>query len=106
MDQRPSDRELYQRLAATLVALAPENWKSAWIEADLLEDVGKASVFCMTAEGTTVQMDPGFEGFEVVDQTFVELRNLMRASGHPGWRKALFRVEPNGHFHTEFDYAG
>jgi hypothetical protein len=95
--------QLYQTIASAIVEVVPAGWVSVSLEARMADDVGAVDFFYRGAEGSPRRFDPGVQGFDTVDQSFAELRELMKSTGH-AWSTARFALERSGKFHIDFDY--
>ena len=84
--------QLYQTLAQALLAICPNGFEEARIDAELESDGSQKSYHCKVggnwSSGELVPADLDFD----VDDTLHDLRGMMRQKGRPAWDRCSFGV--------------
>ncbi|MBX7482729.1 hypothetical protein [Qipengyuania qiaonensis] len=98
------NNELYQTLAKALVAICPDGFDEARVDAELEGDWSQKGYYCKVggiwSNGKSVPADLDFE----VDDALHALRGMMRQEGREPWAKCSFLMKRDGSFTFDVSY--
>ncbi len=97
--------ECYRLIAVSMFANIPEEWKEAWIDAEVEDDWGKYTGDYVDLQGREKWYDPELRGepFALLD-VLLRIRELTKQPGHAPWTKARVRMTSEGDFHLDVKY--
>ena len=97
--------ECYRLIAESMFANIPEDWKEAWIDAEVEDDWGRYTGDYIDLQGEEKWYDPEIQGkdFALLD-VLLKMRGFMKQPGPARWNKVRFRMTPEGAFHLDLTY--
>jgi hypothetical protein len=97
--------ECYRVIAESMFANIPEEWKEAWIDAELEDDWGRYTGDYVDLRGDKKWYDPEIQGkdFSLLD-VMLKMRGFMKHPGHVPWNRVRFRMTSRGDFNLDMQY--
>lgn len=95
---------LYHALAASLMAICPQDFTRAEIVADLSSGYSKIVYSCETASGPKKGLDSPMDVDMKVDSTLHALRDGMTQDQRAPWSSCTFTLFPDGEFKFDVSY--
>ena len=97
--------ECYRLIAESMFANIPEEWKEAWIDAEVEDDWGRYTGDYIDLQGQEKWYDPEIRGkdFSLLD-VLLKMRGFMKHPDHAPWNRVRFRMTSEGDFKLDVKY--
>jgi hypothetical protein len=88
-----------------MFANIPEDWKEAWIDAEVEHDWGRYTGDYVDLQGEEKWYDPEIQGkdFSLLD-VLLKIHGLMEHPDHAPWNRIRFRMTAKGDFNLDVKY--
>jgi hypothetical protein len=97
--------ECYRLIANSMFANIPEEWKEAWIDAEVEDNWGRYTGDYINLQGEEKWYDPEIKGEgPCLLDILLKIRGFMKQPGHAPWYKVRFRMTSEGHFKMDVKY--
>jgi hypothetical protein len=97
--------ECYRLIAESMFANIPEEWKEAWIDAELDEGWSRYTGDYIDLQGEAKWYDPEIKGEDFsLGDVVRTMRSFMEHPGHAPWNRVRFRMTSEGRFTLDVKY--
>ena len=97
--------ECYRLIAESMFANIPEEWKEAWIDAEIEDDWGRYTGDYINPQGEEKWYDPEFQHKDLaLLDVLLKIRDFMKQPDHAPWNRVRFRMTAEGDFNLEVKY--
>jgi hypothetical protein len=97
--------ECYRLIAESMFANIPEEWKEAWIDAEVEDNWGRYTGDYINLQGEGKWYDPEFRRKDLaLLDVLLKIRGFMKQPGHAAWNRVHFRMTSEGDFNLQVKY--
>jgi hypothetical protein len=97
--------ECYQLIAESMFANIPEDWKEAWIDAEVEDNWGKYTGDYINLQGEEKWYAPEFQRKDLsLLDVLLKIRGFMKHPGHVPWYKVRFHMTSEGDVKLDVQY--
>jgi hypothetical protein len=97
----PDAEDLYPAIGQALVAALPQDFATAWIRVEMLDDVWSVGVFFRPPEGALRFVS---DDLDTIEDLFVTLRQRYRDGSQATWSTATFTLQADGRMKLDLGY--
>lgn len=99
--------ECYQLIAESMFANIPEEWKEAWIDAEVEDNWGRYTGDYINLRGEEKWYAPEFQRKDLsLLDVLLKIREFMEQPGQAPWHRVRFRMTSEGDFKLDVQYPG
>lgn len=99
--------ECYRLIAESMFANIPEDWKEAWIDAEVEDNWGRYTGDYINLQGEEKWYAPEFQRKDLsLLDVLLKIRDFTTQPGHAPWYKVRIRMTREGDFKLDVQYPG